>query len=772
MPQLTVQDYLRVFRQKKWLIAGTVLTCLALAGAIFLYLPKSYRSSTLIVVETQKVPESYVKGVVSQAPQDRLATIQQMILSRTLLGAVIDELKLSSSERNIDEVIEGIRRSVKVSTNREQAFVVSFAHPSPAIAQKVTARLAELFIGQNIKARESLVQEATRFIEIELGNAQAELETKEKAISEFKLLHMGELPGQVEANLRTLDRLQADMMTTNETVGRLSERLGQIEKSIREFETGEPVSTFSPSGAVLALGIQKSPVSPRKLRIREVEKDLGVLSGIYKETYPDIVHLRQELARLKSHPIEEDEINGAEQEITASGKTSEKAVGPKIVDPFYKELLRQRAEMKLDLNSLRERQNRIGTEKKLYEFRVERAPMREQQLSSLMRDHENMQKNYQALMEKRLNARISENLEKRQQGEQFRIIDPANLPESPESPDLMKIMMIGLVAGCGLGFGSAICLESIRVGFRHGEEVERLLGLPILAEVPAFQTAFGGSYPTLSFGGNPATRTSISVPHTLLPGWNKTRGNSVGKVKRESSVVEQKNGTPDWNLVMKWRPLSAVAEQYRVAATRLVLMSTERKSTVVVVTSSVKGEGKTATALNVGYALAHDLGKRTLMIDCDFKQPRLNVYAGVSADPGLSAVLQEIGSSIESCIHQIDESSLWILPAGSISARPVELFKIKKLEALLTELRERFDFIILDAPPILPLADMNVFASMGDILALVIRSGETRTDIVQKALKALRPTSQTGIILTGIQANETPYYMRGEHYAVPNNPKR
>jgi capsular exopolysaccharide synthesis family protein len=201
-------------------------------------------------------------------------------------------------------------------------------------------------------------------------------------------------------------------------------------------------------------------------------------------------------------------------------------------------------------------------------------------------------------------------------------------------------------------------------------------------------------------------------------------------------------------------------------------MSTERKTTVVVVTSSLKGEGKTSTALNVGYALAHDLGKRTLLIDCDLKQPRLNVYAGVSADPGLSKVLQDDGSSLESCIRQLDESPLWILPAGSISPRPVELFKLKRLGALLAGLRERYDYIILDAPPILPLADMNVFASMGDILALVIRSGETPTNIVQKALKALKPTSQAGIILTGMQANETPYYMMSGYYAAANDPKR
>jgi Mrp family chromosome partitioning ATPase len=91
---------------------------------------------------------------------------------------------------------------------------------------------------------------------------------------------------------------------------------------------------------------------------------------------------------------------------------------------------------------------------------------------------------------------------------------------------------------------------------------------------------------------------------------------------------------------------------------------------------------------------------------------------------------------------------------------------------MLEVLKERYEYIILDAPPILPLADMNVFAGMADILAMVVRSTDTPTDVVQKALKSLKSTSQAGIILTGIQANEAPFYMLSGYYATTTNPKR
>ncbi len=761
---MSINDYLSVIRRRKWMIIGIVLAALAIGGTLCVVLPKSYRSNTLIVVENQRVPEDYVKGVVTNAPQDRLATIQQLVLSRSILGRVIEEFNLQDPEQDLGIVMESIRRRITITTTREHAFMLSFAHSNPITAQKVTARLAELFIEQNLKTREQLVNEANEFLQHELITAQKELEVQEKAISEFKLNHMGELPGQMEANLRALDRLQAEMTATLETVSRFNDRISQLDKAIKEYESGElSASSTGPIGVQQAGGLSR-PADARIARIKELERSLANLSAIYKDTYPDIIHLKQEIAKLKAQPTEEGDQKAVREE-TGNGKHTEK----KHVDPYYRDLLHQRSDIKAELATIKERQERIAREIRQYEARVEHTPMREQQLASLTRDYENMQKNYQALLERRLNARMAENLERRQKGEQFRIIDPAHLPTFPESPDVLKIMAVSLLAGCGLGFSSALLVENMRSGFRHGEEVERLLGIPVLAEIPSFQTAFGTSFGALNFDQKSAKAESHT--RALLPRWGRTsEGNP--KAKKDVSLLNRTAGAPDLHLVMKWRPMSAVAEQYRVAATRLALMSSGRKSTVIVVTSSLKGEGKTSTALNVGYAIAHDLGKSTLVIDCDMKQPRIHTYAGLNADPGLVQILQQEGMAFESCLHQLDESPLWILPAGSVPARPVELFKLKRLTSILEVLKERYEYIILDAPPILPLADMNVFAGMADILAMVVRSTDTPTDVVQKALKSLKSTSQAGIILTGIQANEAPFYMLSGYYALPTNPKR
>jgi len=212
-----------------------------------------------------------------------------------------------------------------------------------------------------------------------------------------------------------------------------------------------------------------------------------------------------------------------------------------------------------------------------------------------------------------------------------------------------------------------------------------------------------------------------------------------------------------------WRPLSFVAEQYRVAATRLELMTGDRKSTAIVVTSAVMGEGKSSTALNLGYVLAKDLDRRTIVIDCDLKRPMQHIYAGVWQQPGLAEVLRGT-KVVEDCLQRLGEAGPWILTAGAVGDNPLALSKMHQLADLIAELKEKFDYVIIDAPPVLPLADMQVLASMGDLLAYVVKASMTGRDVVQKALRVIGDTANVGIILNGLDAHTTPYYMQQEYY--------
>src|SRR2546425_1721013 len=717
---LTLVDYWRIAGRRKWTILGCVLLSLGVSGVLCMVLPKSYRSSTLILVEDQKIPEEYVKAIVGGGIEGRLTMIQQQVMSRTLLSRVMEEFKLYQSEvqqYGLETVIEDMRKDIKVQTvgtvgprgRSVESFSISFSHEDPMTAMKVTAKLTSQFIEENLKAREQLVEGATQFLEQELRLAKDRLEQQERLISRFKTRYMGELPQQTDANLRALDRLQTDLIAVTENIHRLADRQNMNKKSVAEYQA----TGATTAGSTAGLGGQAA-IDPLVVRLRELERNLATLTAEYKETYPDIVQIKQEMKEVTAQLAEK---YGEKPEDTGSGKAQR-------FDPYLRSLIREGDEIKSELAGLKERQQRLTGQMKEYEVRVESSPTREQELMILIRDYENTQKNYQSLLDKKLNARVAENLEKRQKGEQFRIIDPANLPEKPEKPNRLLIMLLGLASGCGLGMGGAVALEHLKPSFRRPEEAESLLGFSVLAAIPDFQMAYPNgsaqSLPTahasplpltsLPHGGREAEGGAESKGRALLRAWRRHRNGKGNIFTKNGSPLRL---LPELNLVAKWKSASAVAEQFRVAATRLTLMVAERRNTVVVVTSAVKGEGKSATAVNLAYVLAQDLGKMTILVDGDLKDPRLHSYAGVASEPGLTDLLQGT-KPLEGCLHRVGELPLWILPTGPALDQPVELSKVHQLSAILSELRNRYEYIVLDAPPILPLADMNVLAGMAD----------------------------------------------------------
>src|SRR5207253_2687550 len=273
--------------------------------------------------------------------------------------------------------------------------------------------------------------------------------------------------------LRSLDRLQDELNGTSEAITGQSDRQAMIDKAIRDYETG---GTTTP-------GLGGGRGDPLVSRLRELERTLTSLQSAYKDTYPDIIQIKQEILTVKAQLLENHE---------QSNKDVDQE-GLKSFDSYLAGLVRQRDEAKSELLSLKKRRERLLGLKAEHEGRVARMPEREQELMILLRDYDNMQRNYQSLLDKRLSAKVAENLEKRQKGEQFRIIDPANLPQKPDKPDLLRIMLMGLVAGCGLGFGGSFVLEQSKLKFRRAEDAELLLGIPLLAAIPDFTTAYGGT---------------------------------------------------------------------------------------------------------------------------------------------------------------------------------------------------------------------------------------------------------------------------------------
>ncbi len=743
--ELRIQDYIGIIHRQKWWIVGSVTVSFSIAVVLCFVVPKSFRSSTTVLIESQKIPESYVKSGVEGSIEGRISAIQQTVMSRSLLGQVADEFKLfrpDMSPEQRESVIEGMRKKINVTKSRVghakgpdtiEGFSISFAHEDPVIAMKITEKFASHFIEENLRSREQLLEGASSFLEQELRMAEAKLEDQERSISDFKTKYMGELPQQMEANLRSLDRLQLDVNAARDNIQSATNRVAILEKQVSEAVTSASTQVTAAAASSTSQGRGGDPLL---MRLAELERTLATLSAEYRETYPDVIQTRQEIETVKG------------QLASKYGVTKEevKPGSAKLMDPVLRALMKERDEAKNEVEAQKDRLRRLLDQVKQYEGRVERAPAREQELMILIRDYDNMQKNYQSLLDKRLNARLAENLEKRQKGEQFRILDPANLPATPESPNRPLILVGGLVVGCGLGFGGAFGFELLRPAFRRPDDAEAMLGIPVLASIPDFSSVFGGRKDVRQITGPNEEPRRLPVGARSVDGQEQVIG-KVGEVQFAS-----------WNLVTKWSPRSMVSEQFRVAATRFTLLTSEQNSTVAVITSALVGEGKTSTAVNLSYILAQELDKKTLLIDCDLKRPMVHAYTGAPSSPGLSDYL--LGDqSLDACIHQMDHLPLWILPAGSSTKSMLELSKIRQLSNVLDVLRPRFDYILIDAPPIFPLADLNVLSSMADRMIFVIRAGRTGREVVGDAFKSLGVRCPANIVLTGVDSVSTPYYM-------------
>lgn len=487
----TVFDQLAVFVHRKWLFIVPLLIGAVAGVAVSLELPEKFSSTTLIVVEEQQIPEEYVTPADKTPFSQRLNVISQQILSRTRLEKIIKEFGLyeeqgpglvmkakslvtgSASEAPTPEdIIEKMRGDILFAVTGEQsskkqqgssggnAFTITYSGEDPQTTMQVTNTLASLFIEENLKVREQYAEGTSEFLSSELDHAQQELQQLEQRLKDFKQAHMGTLPGQLDANLRTLDRLQLELQTVTASLKNNEDR-----KSVLD----EQMKYNAPMAVSPAI---KSSIAGE---LESAKAQLSEMLSMFKENYPDVVIMKKRIRDL------ERQLTG--EAASDSGKTVEKKPAPpQVMNPAYSELM----SVKSQITTLRQREANIRRQLDDYARRVELTPASEQQLVDLQRDYDISLQNYQGLLEKKMNAKLAENLEKRQKGARFRVVDPANLPQSPDQPNKPLVMGIGLAAGAFAGIGLVFLFEFLNPAFRKPEDFEGIIDSPVLTSIPVF----------------------------------------------------------------------------------------------------------------------------------------------------------------------------------------------------------------------------------------------------------------------------------------------
>lgn len=443
-----IYDYIEVVLRRKWYFVVPLATVL-LATTIYLFFaPRTYIASTLILVTPQKIPEDYVRSTVTSRIEDRLQTIAQESLSRTRLEQIISELGLYRSEARwlkLEEIVELMRKNTRLEIKgREGYFTISYMGEDPRTVTTVTNRLAAMFIEENLKFREQQAQGTSDFLSTELEAARVKLEEQEQAIAAFKRRHMGELPEQRETTLAILQQMQLLYQRIGESLRAAQDRKLIIQKQLSEIEI--PSETASP-------GVQAE----------ELRRQVTQLASRYTAQHPDVISARKKLEDMEKSATDSRE------------------------NPLYRDLQNQASVVELEIRRLNEEEGRARAQINMYRQRIENMPLREQAMASMAREHRNTKENYEKLLKKNQEARQAQNLEHHQKGEQFKIVDPARIPEKPFQPNIPRVISVGFAIAFLAGGAAVYTRESLDRTFYDAEDAEVTLGLKILANVPRLE---------------------------------------------------------------------------------------------------------------------------------------------------------------------------------------------------------------------------------------------------------------------------------------------
>ncbi len=496
-----IQDYTEIFLRRIWYIVIPFTVILAAAVLYAFYTPKMYRATTLILVTPQKVPDTLVKPTVTSRIEDRLQSIGQEIMSRTRLEQVVAEFKLYSEEAKSlsqEEIIELMRKNIQVEIRgKEGYFTISYVGKDPKTVTLVTNKLASLFIEENLKLREQQAQGTSDFLSVELNATRARLEEQETAITNFKKKFITELPEQREANLKILEQLQLQSQKIGDNLKAAQDRRVIIQKQISDMKIqmalGRPPenpenpkeegrATATERDVSQLLLPSQSGLMYYEAQLNQARNRLSELKSKYTDRHPDIVRtekyvadLEQKIKKMKTQDMGED-VRGKEVAISSSP-----------VAASFRAMENQLIATELEMKRLQAEESKVKARIAGFQARVENTPMRELAMANLARDYQNTKESYQSLLKKSEEAQQAENLERRQKGEQFKVIDPARIPEKPVQGKIFRIILIGFVLGLGSGLGMAFFKEQMDRSFRDAEDLEATMEFKVLANIPKIQ---------------------------------------------------------------------------------------------------------------------------------------------------------------------------------------------------------------------------------------------------------------------------------------------
>ena len=474
--ELTMDDYLAILRRRwKLLLIPVILAPLVGFGISFAFAPK-YTSQTLIIVQGQRVPEGYVKPMVTEDLSQRITELEQRALSAQQLRPIIDKFNLAHGN-TADSAMDSIRKNISIQVlaavgsdaggaSRVPGFTVNYTDSSPLEAQQVCAALTDSMIKQNISDMEQTARDTTEFLGRQVDDQKHKLDDLDAKLADFKKRYIGQLPGDEDQNLKILMAMNSQLDADTQSLNR-----AQQDKAYAESVLSQQLAAWRSS---------RSSTDPTTLQkqMAELQSKLISLKASYTDDYPDVVKTKNDIKELQKKI---DDVNAAAAKSTGSPDDAKATVS----EPAEIQNLRLQLHNAQDvITQLTRDQARLQQQIRIYQGKVALSPEVEEQYKQLTRDYDSAQKVYNDLLLKKSQSETQLAAQQEQQGEQMNVMRPANLPNSPSFPDRLLFSGGGLAVGMAIGFGLALWIELRDQLVRTEDDVVAVLGFPVLTQVP------------------------------------------------------------------------------------------------------------------------------------------------------------------------------------------------------------------------------------------------------------------------------------------------
>jgi succinoglycan biosynthesis transport protein ExoP len=544
---------------------------------------------------------------------------------------------------------------------------VSFSHLDAAMSASIANAIAGAYLDEQIEARYQAAQRATGWLSDRVVALRVQLEASERALSEHRARYNLAKPEAGSLAEQQATEVNAQLVAARaQTV----EKKAKYEQAQRILDGGagiDSVAAVMDTPAIAALRGQQATITRQRAE----------LLTRYGPEHPAIVKIRAEHADIEKQIARE--VGRVVQTLRTDYEFAQKKEDS--LEGSLSELTKSHDAQEQTIIRLRELERDVHSNRTLYDAVLARFKEAEQQTSL--------------------------------QNAESRLVAPAFTPGRPSYPQTGLFLLAAIAGGVILGLAVIATLEFLEKGFTGAVQIERMLGLPVIALVPQLEEK------ELTIEGRPAP------PHKYAA----------------------------------LKPQSAFGESIRSARLLTQSAGDGRRSKLILITSSIAGEGKTTMALSFAMSAAISSGQRVLLIDCDLRAQSASRQFNLFQERGLTDYL---GGTIESspALYPTTVANLTIMPAGSATENPPDLLGSEEMAIMLQSLRDGFDVIIMDAPPLLPVIDSVVLAGLTDRILLVVGWRKTPRNLVSRAVQLIEPAAHkiSGVALNGARMEQLASY--------------